>query len=80
MKYYLSYGSNLNIKEMKRRCKNAKKISSFLLKDYELYFNKYLVVIVPSKNEFVQIGVWKITDEDEKMLDIYEGYPSLYRK
>ena len=79
MKYYLSYGSNLNIKEMKKRCKNAKKIASFLLKDYELYFNKYLTII-PSKNGIVPIGVWEINEEDEKILDIYEGYPALYRK
>ncbi len=79
MEYYLSYGSNLNIKEMKSRCKNAKLVTSFYLEGYELYFNKYLTII-PSKNGIVPIGVWEINREDEKKLDIYEGYPSLYRK
>ena len=64
---------------MKRRCKNAKLVTSFYLEGYELYFNKYLTII-PSKNGIVPIGVWEINEEDEKILDIYEGYPSLYRK
>ena len=43
MKYYLAYGSNLNLNEMKVRCPSAKMIGSTILKDYELIFrNSYL--------------------------------------
>ena len=31
-KYYLAYGSNLNLEQMKYRCPNAKKVGTFLLK------------------------------------------------
>ena len=28
----------------------------------------------------VPLGIFEVTDEDERMLDIYEGYPSFYYK
>ena len=43
-KYYLAYGSNLNLRQMKRRCPNAKKVENFLLKGYVLEFRYYLSI------------------------------------
>ena len=79
MKYYLANGSNLNTKQMKHRCPNAKKVGAFMLDGYELEFRIYLT-IVPKKDGVVPIGVWVIDKEDELSLDIYEGYPTFYRK
>lgn len=37
-KYYLAYGSNLNIHKMKERCPNAKAISKVLLNNHRLVY------------------------------------------
>lgn len=78
-KYYLAYGSNLNLNQMRRRCPNAKKVGSFLLKGYELEFRYYLT-IKKKQNTEVPLGIFEIDDKDELSLDRYEGYPTHYRK
>ena len=77
--YYLAYGSNLNENQMRFRCPNSTKVGTLVLEDYELEFRLYLTV-VPKKGAWVPIGVWLVTEEDEKRLDAYEGYPTFYRK
>ena len=37
-KYYLAYGSNLNLEQMKYRCPTAKPIGKMNLKDYRLVY------------------------------------------
>jgi gamma-glutamylcyclotransferase (GGCT)/AIG2-like uncharacterized protein YtfP len=78
-KIYIAYGSNLNIRQMKRRCPNANIIGKCILEDYKLEF-RGVANIIKKKGEKVPIGLWEITEECEKALDIYEGYPKLYRK
>ena len=78
-KKYIAYGSNMNIEQMSRRCPNAKPIGKTVLKNYKLVF-KGVADIEKSESEEVPIVVWEITKECEKALDIYEGYPRLYRK
>ena len=78
-KYYLAYGSNLNLNQMRRRCPNARKVGSFLLKGYELEFRYYLT-IKKNQNAEVPLGIFEIDDKDELSLDRYEGYPTHYRK
>lgn len=77
--YYLAYGSNLNIEQMKYRCPRAVKVGSTILKGWELEFKTYLT-IKPNPNKEVPLGIWKVTAADERNLDIYEGYPRFYRK
>ena len=79
MKLYLGYGSNLNVTQMMARCPNAKPYGTILLKDWKLVF-KGVADIIPQKNSSVPVGIWKITDDCEKALDRYEGYPVLYKK
>lgn len=78
-KFYIAYGSNLNLSQMRRRCQNAKKVGSFLLKGYELEFRYYLT-IKESPNGEVPLGFFEIDENDEGSLDRYEGYPTHYRK
>ena len=78
-KIYIAYGSNLNIKQMKHRCPNAKRIGEYILEGYKLEF-RGVANIIPDKKSKVPVGLWEITEECEKALDIYEGYPNLYRK
>ena len=84
-KYYLAYGSNLNINEMKNRCIFSKPIGSVILKDYRLVYkgsgNKYsYLTIEKSEGYYVPLGVYEISIFDIKSLDEYEGYPELYSK
>ena len=83
-KYYLAYGSNLNIAQMKHRCPDAKPVGTAVIRDYELLFKgsktgAYLT-IEPQKGAYVPVGVWEVTADDESKLDLYEGYPTFYYK
>lgn len=76
---YVAYGSNMNVEQMKRRCPNAKPIGKYILEDYKLEF-RGVANIIKCKGKKVPVALWEITEECEKSLDIYEGYPRLYRK
>ena len=76
---YFAYGANTNIDNMKSRCPNAKKLTSLVLPDYRLVFRGVADIERANYNE-VQGVLWFITDKCERALDIYEGFPTLYRK
>lgn len=83
-KYYLAYGSNLNIHQMQFRCPNAKPVGVAEINGYELLFKgsktgSYLT-IEKQKGASVPVGVWEVDAADEEALDRYEGYPSFYYK
>ena len=79
---YFAYGSNLNLFQMKHRCKDSIFLKKINLKDFRLTFrSKYRAAdIEPKKNSIVPGGLFNISKSDEKKLDVYEDYPSLYRK
>lgn len=78
-KLYVAYGSNLNLEQMARRCPTAKVVGIGVLKDYQLTFRR-VATIEKQKGAITPVGVWEISPTDERALDIYEGYPHLYRK
>ena len=79
---YFAYGSNLNLFQMKRRCKDSVFLKKYELKGYRLNFrSKYRAAdIEKSKNSLVPGALFEISKSDEKKLDIYEDYPILYKK
>ena len=82
---YFAYGSNLNHEQMSIRCRDSRYIKSAFLEGYKLSFcaasRDYGVAnIVQKKGSKVPGGIWEISESDEKELDIYEGYPTLYTK
>lgn len=84
-KYYVAYGSNLDEQRMKDRCPGAKKIGATVLEGYRITFrgngHMYGVAnIEPRKGSSVPLGIWSISQGDERNLDCYEGFPSLYYK
>ena len=79
MKLYFAYGANLNLTNMKHRCPNAKRVCNLDLPDWRLVF-KSVADIEPAPYNNVNGVVWEITEECEKSLDIFEGFPRLYRK
>lgn len=76
---YVAYGSNLNLPQMKRRCPKAKVAGISEIKGYELLFRE-VATIEPKEDGKVPVGLFWITQGDEKALDRYEGWPHLYRK
>lgn len=83
-KYYIAYGSNLNLPQMRMRCPNARIIGISFVYDYQLLFKgsktgSYLT-IEPKEGEKVPVVVWEVSESDEKSLDRYEGYPNFYYK
>ena len=84
-KYYLAYGSNLNLNQMAFRCPNARPIGIMNLKDYRLVYKgrsdefSYLT-IEKCEGSNVPLGLWEVSYFDVFSLDSYEGYPTFYSK
>lgn len=83
-RYYIAYGSNLNIRQMRMRCPSARIIGTSEIPDYELLFKgsktgSYLT-IEPEKGSRVPVATWEVSAEDEQALDRYEGFPTFYYK
>jgi gamma-glutamylcyclotransferase (GGCT)/AIG2-like uncharacterized protein YtfP len=83
-RYYLAYGSNLNVRQMRFRCPTALVVGKGVINDYRLLFKgsktgSYLT-IEKAKGYEVPVAVWKVDEACEESLDRYEGYPSFYYK
>ena len=83
-RYYIAYGSNLNIPQMRMRCPGARIIGTSVIENYQLLFKgsktgSYLT-IEPMEGAEVPVVIWEVTETDEKALDRYEGYPNFYYK
>ena len=83
-RYYLAYGSNLNVRQMMIRCPSARMIGTATIEDYRLMFKgsktgSYLT-FEPEEGCSVPVGVWEVSEADELALDRYEGFPTFYYK
>jgi len=76
---YVAYGSNLNRKQMALRCPTAKILGTAVMRNWRLFFNG-VASIERCKGGRVPVLIWDIQPKDEEALDIYEGWPRLYRK
>lgn len=83
-KIYAAYGSNLNVEQMAFRCPDAVRVQKAVLDNHTLVFRgsrHYAVATIePKEGCSVPVMLWSISDQDERALDRYEGYPSLYTK
>lgn len=77
--YYFAYGANTNIDNMNMRCPKAQHVSKISIPNYELVF-KTVADIEFKKGATCEGVIWDITTACESALDIYEGFPNLYRK
>ena len=82
MIYYFAYGSNLHHLQMKRRCPNCRFIKKIILHNYNLTFrSKYGAADIEKKmGKKVYGALYIISKSAEKKLDVYEEFPSLYKK
>ena len=84
-KYYLAYGSNLNLNQMKYRCPKARPIGNINLENYRLVYKgvkdgfSYLT-IEECEGYYVPLGLFEVSIFDIFSLDDYEGYPNFYSK
>jgi gamma-glutamylcyclotransferase (GGCT)/AIG2-like uncharacterized protein YtfP len=76
---YFAYGANTNIESMDMRCPDANLIGAIALPNWKLVF-KSVADIELSPNKMVHGVLWDITDDCERSLDYFEGFPHLYRK
>ena len=83
-KLYIAYGSNMNLRQMAKRCPTAKVVGAATLPGYRLLFRGpdggAVATVERSKRGRVPVLLWSITPADEAALDRYEGWPRLYRK
>jgi len=96
MRYYFAYGSNLHHAQMKKRCPKCKYIKKHILHGYQLTCRKIrndranYVVCDKGKQAACDIEkkvgkkvygcLYIISKCAERRLDVYEKYPSLYKK
>lgn len=83
-RFYIAYGSNLNLMQMKYRCPTAEVVGKTRLRNWRLMFrgskDTAVATIERSAGSGVPVLVWKLQPQDERALDRYEGWPYLYRK
>ena len=83
-RYYIAYGSNINIQRMRLRCPDAEPLGTTMLKGWELMFKKSMtgayLTIEENPAGSVPAVIWAVSAEDEKTLDRCEGYPVCYYK
>ncbi|MDW7677825.1 MAG: gamma-glutamylcyclotransferase family protein, partial [Bacillota bacterium] len=77
--HYFAYGSNLHMRQMQERCEDSVPMMRVKLKNYQLLFDG-VATIVPAPGKTVWGALYRVSSEDIRHLDIYEGYPRLYRK
>ena len=83
-KYYIAYGSNMDLEQMAYRCPHAKLIGKSVVEGYELLFKgsktgSYATIEEKADGK-VPVLVWQIQESDEENLDRYEGFPAFYYK
>lgn len=78
-RYYIAYGSNLHKAHMAARCPDATAAGTAILEGRELLF-KGCATVEPRAGMNTPVGIWEISEADEKRLDVYEGWPVFYRK
>ena len=78
-RFYVAYGSNIPEDQMAMRCPDARLVGTAILRDWQLLF-RGVATIEKHKRRNTPVVVWEISEEDEKHLDVYEGYPHLYYK
>ena len=76
---YFAYGSNLNLSQMRRRCPGSRPVRAHFLEEHELVL-RGVANIEDAPGSHIPGAIYEICESDEKTLDGYEGFPTLYTK
>ena len=81
---YVAYGSNINKEQMQYRVPGAKPYGKGIIQNWKLDFHgtdgSAYATIVQASGYQVPVVLWEMSDEQEKIMDVYEGYPNAYFK
>lgn len=81
---YLAYGANMDAEIMCHRCPGAKMLGTGKLGGWRLMFKGEEPFAYATIEEWLGYSVpyvlWEISEEDERKLDRFEGYPKHYKK
>ena len=81
-KFYIAYGSNMDVDQMEWRCPKAELLGVSELDGWQLLFKGSLsgayATVEQAEGYKVPVLVWAITPRDEERLDRYEGFPNFY--
>ena len=81
---YIAYGSNINVKQMAYRCPGARVAGTAELTGYDLLFKgrRYSshATVEQQGDGRVPVLLWNINKHHERALDVFEGWPKVYRK
>ncbi len=84
---YFAYGSNLDLRQMRRRCPGSEVVGRARLPDYRLGFTRYatkrkggVADIVPEPGAEVWGALYDVDDAGMASLDEFEGVPRAYRR
>ena len=84
---YFAYGSNLHVRQFKRRCPGAAVVGRARLPDHRLAFTRYstkrkggVADIVPQPGEVVWGALYEVDEAGMAALDDFEGFPRAYRR
>ena len=86
---YIAYGSNMDICRMDKRCSDFEFFGIGYIYNYRLTFQQsvsgFYANLISNKSkkkkfEYTSVVLYLISEEDEKSLDMYEGYPQAYKK
>ena len=83
--YYFAYGSNLSLKQMKKRCPDSKPVSTAILPNYTMIFTGWsrqwhggIATIRISPGAKVKGAIYEVSAGDLRLLDKYEDCPRTY--
>ena len=74
---YFAYGSNMDVEQMKNRCRTAELFCTAELKNYKLV-ERLHADIERSEGDSVFGVLFFIQSNDLRCLDAYEGFPNYY--
>lgn len=84
---YFAYGSNLDLRQMRRRCPGSEVVGRARLPDYRLGFTRYatkrkggVADIVPEPGAEVWGALYSVDEAGMASLDEFEGVPRAYRR
>ena len=69
-RYYIAYGSNINIHRMRDRCPTAELLGTAMLKGWELMFKRSMtgayLTLEEKPGGSVPVVIWSVSAEDEQ--------------
>ena len=74
-RFYIAYGSNLNLGQMARRCPTAEIVQTAYLRNYRLMFRgkgAAVATVEKHKGSKVPVLIWQLQPSDERALDAYD--------